>query len=63
MGSVFRALLLATQPPDIQCYSLIHLQFRRASDAKLAQVTSEMASRFAAVTNKEISQIVEQIVI
>ena len=26
MDSVFRALWLATQPPDIQCYSLIHLQ-------------------------------------
>ena len=28
----------------------------RASDAKLAKVTSKMASQFAAVTNKEISQ-------
>ena len=29
---------------------------------QIAQVTSEMASRFAAVTNKEISQIVERAV-
>ena len=29
MDSVFRALWLATQPPDIQCYSLIHLQLPR----------------------------------
>ena len=41
---------------------MIHLQFLRASDAKLAKVTSKMASRFAAVTNKEISQIIKQAV-
>ena len=29
MDSVFRALWLATQPPDIQCYSLILLQLLR----------------------------------
>ena len=29
MDSVFRALWSATQPPDIQCYSLIHLQLLR----------------------------------
>ena len=34
--SVFRALGLATQSRDIQCYLLIHLQFLRASDAKVA---------------------------
>ena len=43
-------------------YSLIHLQFHRASDAKRAQVTSKMPSRFAAVTNKEISQLIKQVV-
>ena len=47
---------------NLRVSSAIHLQFRGASDAKLAQVTSEMASRFAAVTNKEISQIVERAV-
>ena len=36
MDIVFRALWLATQPPDIQGYSLIHIQLLRASDAKLA---------------------------
>ena len=41
---------------------MIHLQFLRASDAKLAKLTSKMASRFAAVTNKEISQIIKQAV-
>ena len=40
---------------------MIHLQFLRASDAKLAKLTSKMASRFAAVTNKEISQIIKQV--
>ena len=40
---------------------MIHLQFLGASDAKLAKVTSKMASRFAAVTNKEISQIIKQV--
>ena len=33
--SVFRALWLATQSVNILHYSLIHLQFLRASDAKL----------------------------
>ena len=33
---VFRTLLLATQSVNILHYSLIHLQFLRASDAKLA---------------------------
>ena len=32
------------------------------SDAKLALVMSKMVSRFAAVTNKEISQIIKQAV-
>ena len=41
-------------------YSLIHLQFLRASDARLALVASKMACRFAAVPNKEISQIIKQ---
>ena len=36
VDSVFRALLLATQSVNIPHYSLIHLQFLRASDAKLA---------------------------
>ena len=38
MDSVFRALWLAAQSVNIQHYSLIHLQFLRASDgdAKLA---------------------------
>ena len=40
-------------------YSLIHLQLLRVSHAKLAEVTSKMASRFAAITNKEISQIIK----
>ena len=44
---------------NIHCYSLSHLQFLRASDAKLAQVTSKMASRFSAVT-KGSSQIIKQ---
>ena len=43
-------------------YSLIRLQFHRASDAKRAQVTSKMPSRFAAVTNEEISQLIKQAV-
>ena len=50
VDSVFRALWLATQSVNILQYSLIHLQFLRASDAKLA---SKMPSRFAAVTKKE----------
>ena len=47
---------------NIQCYSLIHLQFLLASDSKLAKVSSEIASRFATITSKEISQIVKQVV-
>ena len=35
VDSVFRALWLATQSVNILHYSLIHLQFLRASDAKL----------------------------
>ena len=63
MDSVFRALWLATQSVKILHYSLIHLQFLRASDAKLATMrAAEMPSRFAAVTNKEISQIIKQAV-
>ena len=44
---------MATQSVNILHYSLIHCQFLRASDAKLAKVASKMPSRFAAVTNKE----------
>ena len=62
MDSVFHALLLATQSVNIQCYSLIHLQFLLECDAKLAKVTTKMTSRFVAVTSKEISQIIEQAV-
>ena len=62
MDSVFRALWLATQSVNIPHYSLIHLQFLRASDAKLALVASKMPSRFAAVRNKEISQLIKQAV-
>ena len=62
VGDVLRMLWLATQTPDIQCCSLIHLQLLRASDAKLTLVMSKMDSRFAAVTNKEISQIIKQAV-
>ena len=39
-----------------------YLQFLRVSDAKLALVASKMPSRFAAVTNKEISQLIKQAV-
>ena len=35
MDSVFRTLWLAAQSRNILHYSLIHLQFHRASDAKL----------------------------
>ena len=62
MDSVFRALWLATQSVDSLRYSLIHLQFLRASVAKLAKVASKMPSRFAAVINKEISQLIKQAV-
>ena len=41
---------------------MIHLQFLQASDAKLAQVSNKIPSRFAAVTNKEISQLIKQAV-
>ena len=34
VDSVFCMLWLATQSPDIQCYSLIYLQFLLASDDK-----------------------------
>ena len=53
---------MATQSVNILHYSLIHLQFLRASDAKLAWVSSKMPSPFAAVTNKEISQLIKQAV-
>ena len=59
VDSVFRALWLPTQSVNILHYSLIH-QFLRASDAKLAWVASKMPSRFAAVSNKEISQLIKQ---
>ena len=62
VDSVSRMLWLATQTPDIQCCSLIHLQLLQASDAKLTLVMSKMVSRFADVTNKEISQIIKQAV-
>ena len=47
---------------DILHYSLIHLQLLRGSDAELALVASKMPLRFAAVTNKEISQLNKQAV-
>ena len=47
---------------NILHYAPIHLQFLRASDVKLAQDASKMPSRFAAVTNKEISQLIKQAV-
>ena len=62
MDSVFRTLWLGTQSVNILRYSLIHLQFLVASDTKLVQLRSEMPSRFAAVTNKEISQPIKQAV-
>ena len=62
VDSVFCALWLATQSMNIQHYSLINLQFLRASDAKLAKVASKMPSLFAAVTNKEMSQLIKQAV-
>ena len=62
VGTVLRMLWLATQTPDIQCCSLIYLQLLRASDAKLTLVTSKMVSRFAAATNKEISQKIKEAV-
>ena len=62
MDSVFCALWLATQSVNILHYSLIHLQFLQASDAKLTQDVSKMPFQFAAVTNKEISQLTKQAV-
>ena len=62
VDSVFRALWLATQSVNILHYSLIHLQFLRASDTKLGKVASKMPSRFAAVTKREISQLIRQAV-
>ena len=41
---------------------MIHLQFLQASNAKLTYVMHKMPSRFAAVTNKEISQLIKQAV-
>ena len=62
MDSVFHTLWLATQSVNILHYSPIYLQFLQASNAKLTQVVSKMPSRFAAVTNKEISQLIKQAV-
>ena len=50
MDSVFHALWLEAQTREIQCYS-------PQSEAKLALVTSKIASRLAIVPNEEISQI------
>ena len=60
VDSVFPALWLATQSVNILHNSLIHLQFLRASDTKLTLVLSQMPSRFAAITNKEIWQLIKQ---
>ena len=62
MDTVFRALWLAIQSVNILRYSLIHLQFLRVSDEKLVYVSSQIPSRSAAVTNKEISQLIKQVV-
>ena len=61
MDSV-RSDWLLNQNPALLHYSLIHFQFLRASDAKLAQVAGKMPSRFATVTNREISQLIKQAV-
>ena len=53
MDSVSRALWLAAQTLEIRYYS-------PPGDAKLTLVTSKMSSLFAAVTNEEISQIIEE---
>ena len=53
VDSVFRTLWLATQSVNILHYSLIHLQFLQVRNAKLAQVSSKMPSRFAAITIKQ----------
>ena len=55
MDSVSRALWLAAQTLEIRYYS-------PPGDAKLTLVTSKMYSLFAAVTNEEISQIIEEAV-
>ena len=55
MDNVSRALWLAAQPLEIRYYS-------PPGDAKLTLVTSKMSSLFAAVTNEEISQIIEEAV-
>ena len=53
MDSISRALWLAAQTLEIQYYS-------PPGDAKLTLVTSKMYYLFAAVTNEEISQIIEE---
>ena len=53
MDNVSRALWLTAQTLEIQYYS-------PPGDAKLTLVTSKMSSLFAAVTNEEISQIIEE---
>ena len=55
MDSISRELWLATQILEIQYYSLL-------GDAKLTLVTSKTSSLFAAVTNEEIPQIIEEAV-
>ena len=55
MDNVSRALWLAAQTLEIRYYS-------PPGDAKLTLVTSKMYSLFAAVTNEEISQIIEEAV-
>ena len=55
MDSVSRALRLATQTLEIQYYS-------PPGEAKLTLVMSKMSSLFAALTNEEISQVIEEAV-
>ena len=55
MDNVSRALWLAAQTLEIRYYS-------PPGDAKLTLVTSKMSSLFAAVTNEEISQVIEEAV-
>ena len=55
MDNVSRALWLAAQTLEIRYYS-------PPGDAKLTLVTSKMSSLFAAVTNEETSQIIEEAV-
>lgn len=55
MDSASRALWLAAQTLEIEYYS-------PPGDAKLTLVTSKMSSLFAAETNEEISQIIEEAV-